>query len=468
MSLQYVLTIAGSDPSCGAGIQADIRTFDRCGVYPLSAITAVTYQSAKDFYGFKSTSEELEAQLNSILENYPVEIAKIGMIPDNTCIETIIKIIRKYDLKAVLDPVTISSAGERLAESRLEPKIEKKLLPHITVLTPNISEAEVYSGISLTDKEKYSFQRLKKAAEIILKKMETKTGENPQEKAVIIKSGYDSNANLIDLCLVQKKKGESITNDFRVFRKKKIDFQGNVHGTGCVFSSAIAAYLAKNRSIQKAIEDAEVFFDDRFQKFLTLSEDAKVMNLGYSNEQLDVIRGIKKVYEFISKKKEFRKLIPEVRLNISGALRNAKNKSDIAAIEGRVTVINNFPYGAGPIKFGVSDHTARLILTAKEFDKSINFVINLRYKEKYIKKIKKNSTLLLYEFHRETQPNEVRKKEHSTMQWIIKQSIDKTNKIPDIIWDTGAKGKEPMIRLFAENAENMIEKLEIILNALSF
>ena len=138
-------------------------------------------------------------------------------------------------------------------------------------------------------------------------------------------------------------------------------------------------------------------------------------------------------------------------------------KAEIAGIEGRVTIINGFPQASGQIKFGVSDHTARLILSAKEFDNSINFVTNLKYNEKIIKLIKEKSDLYTYEFIRESQPDSIKSKEESTMQWLIKESIEQTGRIPDIIWDKGAIGKEPIIRVFAETSKNLIYKLEKII-----
>ncbi|MFX0000748.1 MAG: thiamine-phosphate synthase family protein [Candidatus Hodarchaeota archaeon] len=182
-----------------------------------------------------------------------------------------------------------------------------------------------------------------------------------------------------------------------------------------------------------------------------------------SEEKKNIIDQIRKVYSIISKNKNFSKLIPEVRMNISGSLSNAKSKSDIAGIEGRITIINGFPKASGEIKFGVSDHTARLILTAKEFDNSINFVINLRYIPELIESIEKNSNLELQEILREEQPESVKEKEYSTMQWLINESVKKKGKIPDIIWDKGAIGKEPMMRLFGKNSNDIISKLDQII-----
>jgi len=456
------LTIAGSDPSSGAGIQADIRTFDRCGVHPFSVITAITYQSAKEFYGYRSLSGDLEKQLNSILNNYPVKHVKIGMIPDVESLNIIVNYINKYQLKVVYDPITISSAGKRLASEELETQIEDKLLPYVMILTPNLTETEVYSGKTLTSD---SIQNVKDAAEIILKKIYNAPEASNIEKAVIIKSATNDQDEIVDIALINKEQGDFLKQDFKIFKKSKISFSGNIHGTGCVFSSAITAFLARGNSIESAIFKAEDFFDEKFQHFIELPGKGKVLDLTIPKEKLDVINQIKEIYNFISSIKKFSALIPEVRLNISCSLPNASNKQEIAGIEGRITIINGYPQASGEIKFGVSDHTARLILTAKKYDISINLVMNLKYEPHWISAIQDKTDLELYEFTRESQPKSIQEKDHSTMQWLIKESVKKTGKIPDIIWDKGSIGKEAIIRVFGNNSKDMIEKLQKIIFA---
>ncbi|MFX1426530.1 MAG: thiamine-phosphate synthase family protein [Promethearchaeota archaeon] len=195
-------------------------------------------------------------------------------------------------------------------------------------------------------------------------------------------------------------------------------------------------------------------------------ENNKLIESSYSKEQLSIIKQINEIYNFI-KIKKFCKLIPEVRTNIAGALKNAKNKEGVAGIDGRITIVNGLPKAAGEIRFGVAEHTARLVLTAKEFDNSINFVMNLKYTPELVKKIQKKTELKLSEIRRENQPEEIKSKEFSTMQWLIKESVDADGKIPDIIWDKGSIGKEPMIRLFGTNSLDMINKLERILNLIN-
>ncbi len=196
-------------------------------------------------------------------------------------------------------------------------------------------------------------------------------------------------------------------------------------------------------------------------------EGNKLTELNNSDEKLEVINQIKEIYNFI-KLKKFIKLIPEVRTNIAGTLPDAKTKGDVAGIDGRITIVNGMPKAAGDIKFGVAEHTARLILEAKKFDNSINYVINLKYIPELIKTLQKETDLILKEIRREKQPENLKKKEFSTMQWLIKESLNKNGKIPDIIWDKGSIGKEPMIRLFGKNSSDIIEKIKKIINIIKY
>ena len=458
----HCLTIAGADPTSGAGIQVDIRTFDRCGVHPFSVITAITYQTATGFFGYKSLSDELDKQLDAILTAYPIEYVKVGMLPDSKSINIIINYIKKYNLSVVLDPISVSSAGGRLSSKGLELKIEKSLFPYVKIITPNISEAELYSNRELSNHVDENLEKLKEAAEILLNKLYIKKDSQDLEKAVIIKSLGSDNEELFDLVLLTKKKNTELKKEFRLFKKKKVFFEGNIHGSGCVFSSAITAFLAKGYSIEEAIVKAEKFFDEKFQNFIQFTDKGKVIDLTISEEKQAIIEQIKEIYNFISQSKDFYKLIPEVRMNISGSIQNASGKEDIAAIEGRITIVNGFPKASGEIKFGVSDHTARLILSAKNFDNSINFVMNLKYDPHWIILIQENTDLELEEIIREDQPERIKIKEFSTMQWLIKENIEKIGKIPDIIWDKGSLGKEPMMRLFGKNSKDIIEKLRKI------
>ncbi len=341
------------------------------------------------------------------------------------------------------------------------------MFPYIKILTPNLSEAGFYANRDLVNKTIDNIAELKEAAIILVKKLYSDDQALDAEKAVVIKSAGTKQGEIFDLVCISKGIGSNENYEFTLYQKPKLSINGNIHGTGCVFSSAITAFLAKGNPLAMAIEKAESFFDAKFQKFVELPNKGKIIDLTISEERVEVINQIKEIYNNISRSKKFSKLIPEVRMNISGALPNATKKEDIAGIDGRITIINGFPQASGEIKFGASDHTARLILSAKEFDNSINYVINLKYNSNWIELIQQNTDLELQEITREDQPEKIKKQEFSTMQWLIKESIASKGKIPDIIWDKGAMGKEPIIRLFSKNSKDMIEKLKKIIEVIS-
>ncbi|NVM18460.1 MAG: bifunctional hydroxymethylpyrimidine kinase/phosphomethylpyrimidine kinase [Candidatus Lokiarchaeota archaeon] len=462
----FCLTIAGSDPTSSAGIQADIRTFDRIGIHPFSAITAITYQTATEFYGFKSLSEELGKQLDAILNAYPIKYVKIGMIPDIKSLDLIKHSILSYNLIAVLDPVNISSVGERLSSEGFELEIERNLFPLVTVLTPNLEEASYYANKELKNKTLDDLELLKDVAQTIIKKMYVDQRISEIQKAIVIKSAGTDHDSIFDLACVSKLTNGKENLKFKIFKKPKLSLQGNVHGTGCVFSSAITAYLSLGNTLLESIEKAELFFGDRFLNFIKLPQEGRILDLTLDQEHIEVVNQIKEIYNFISSNRKFSMLIPEVRMNISGSLPNAVSKEEIAGIEGRITIVDEYPKASGEIKFGISNHTARLILEAKKFDNSINFVLNMKYKSDWIKLLQEKTDLEFQEIIREHQPKEIMVEEESTMQWLIKKSIKEIGRIPDIIWDKGSIGKEPMIRLFGKNAENIVNKLQKIINSI--
>ncbi len=181
-----------------------------------------------------------------------------------------------------------------------------------------------------------------------------------------------------------------------------------------------------------------------------------------TEEATEILNAVQQLTNFICSTKKFCKLIPEVRTNIAVAMPNASSLEEIAGVDGRITIVQGMPKCAGPIIFGATNHTGRLVLTAKQFDPSISAVINIRYAPELIESLSKTD-LLLAEIDRTNQSIEISQKEDSSMNWIIKKIYNQHQKIPDIIWDVGEIGKEPMIRLFAKNADELLEKIKIIL-----
>lgn len=254
-----VLTIAGSDCSGGAGIQADLKTMTMNGVYGMSVITALTAQNTKGVTGILDVGVEfLKSQLDAVFNDIPPQAVKIGMLSSKVLIETISKYLRDQNVKnIVLDPVMVSTSGSKLIADEAIDTMCNELFPIATVITPNIPEAEILSGMEIKSSDDMM---------IAAKKIYDKYG-----CAVLCKGGH----NLND------------ANDFlyngentRWFMGKRID-NPNTHGTGCTLSSAIASNLAKGMSLEKSIEKAKEYLSNALLEMLDLGEGRGPMDHGF-------------------------------------------------------------------------------------------------------------------------------------------------------------------------------------------
>ena len=261
--MKTALTIAGSDSSGGAGIQADIKTMTANGVYAMSAITALTAQNT---LGVKSimevTPEFLEEQLDCIFTDIYPDAIKTGMVSSKILIEMIGKKIREYRAgNIVIDPVMVSTSGAKLISDNAIETMKKELFPMATVITPNIPEAEVLSGISIKSEED-----MVQAAKIIYETYGC---------AVLCKGGHQVN-NANDLLY---KKGT-----LRWFVGKRIE-NPNTHGTGCTLSSAIASNLAKGHSLEQSVENAKEYISGALSAMLNLGKGSGPMNHAFVFEK---------------------------------------------------------------------------------------------------------------------------------------------------------------------------------------
>ena len=261
--MNTALTIAGSDSSGGAGIQADIKTMTANGVYAMSAITALTAQNTTGVTDIMEvTPEFLAEELDRIFTDIYPDAVKTGMVSSSALIETIADKLTAYHAKnIVVDPVMVATSGAKLISDDAIGTLKTKLLPLATVITPNIPEAAVLSGMEIkteTDMEK--------AAEIICKTFGC---------AVLLKGGHQLNdAN--DL-LWQKDK-EPVW-----FHGKRID-NPNTHGTGCTLSSAIASNLAKGRSLETSVQYAKNYISGALAAMLDLGKGSGPMNHAFAIE----------------------------------------------------------------------------------------------------------------------------------------------------------------------------------------
>ena len=256
MKMKTALTIAGSDCSGGAGIQADLKTMTMHGVYAMSVITALTAQNTTGVRAIQeSTPEFLKKQLDAVFEDIYPDAVKIGMVSSSELIHIIADRLKFYDARnVVVDPVMVASAGSSLIKQEAVQILMKELLPISALVTPNIPEAQVLTGMIIEDKKD-----MIAAAKRI--------GDN-YHCAVLLKGGHSINdAN--DLLYA---KGE-----LRWFEGRRID-NPNTHGTGCTLSSAIASNLAKGLTLVESVQRAKDYISGALASMLDLGKGSGPMN----------------------------------------------------------------------------------------------------------------------------------------------------------------------------------------------
>lgn len=233
------LTIAGSDSCGGAGIQADLAAFSRCGVYGASVITALTAQNTLGVTGVQVTDAALvRAQLDAVFEDLPVRAAKTGMLANAEIVRVVADHMELVDAELVVDPVMITTSGARLLDDDAIDILRDRLLPRAALVTPNLPEARALTGLN----GEHDPQRLGAAM------LEAGC------RAVLIKGGHGSGKAVEDWLFTAE--------DQRVFRHPRVS--GQIHGTGCYLSAGIAAGLAKGMALTEAVQAAS----DALQKMI--------------------------------------------------------------------------------------------------------------------------------------------------------------------------------------------------------
>ncbi len=258
MSRKAVLTIAGSDPSGGAGIEADTRVFEALGLHPLSAITVLTIQDSSGVYGAMPVpSDHLHRTLEVLFRDFPIGGVKIGALGGADGVEAVAEILDRFGPeKVILDPVLRASSGFRFLDRKGTVRLKERLLRKALLITPNLEEASVLTGLEVKD-----LKGMERAAEELIRL---------GAQNVLIKGGH-LDGPPVDL----------LSMDGEVFTMEGERIEGSFHGTGCTLSSAITAYLARGLPLKEAV--------DRGRRFLARAMEQAV-RIGHGRPYLSIPR----------------------------------------------------------------------------------------------------------------------------------------------------------------------------------
>jgi hydroxymethylpyrimidine/phosphomethylpyrimidine kinase/predicted fused transcriptional regulator/phosphomethylpyrimidine kinase len=407
--MKRILTIAGSDSGGGAGIQADLKAITVLGGYGMSAITALTAQNTVGVHG---------------IHPVPVDFIRLQ-------IEAILSDI------VVVDPVMVAKSGDSLLSKEAKGTLKEKLLPLAFLVTPNLPEASELCGFPVHD-----FEGMKDAARVI---------HRSGPRHVLIKGGHlekEATDLLFD--------GER----FERFDAPRLSSR-NTHGTGCTYSAALATLLAQGLSVSEAVREAKQFITRAIALGLKIGSGHGPTN-PYAHvlrfkEREDVLSRLEKALDRMACE-PLGWLIPEVRSNLGYALPGAMDFSEVAAVPGRISQAGERIIVSKPPCFGASRHIARVILAAMKRDPETRSAMNVRYSSEILSACR-SLGLRIASFDRREEPKEVKEREGSTLEWGTQKALKGTEDVPDVIYDEGDVGKEPMIRVLGKDPTAVMEKV---------
>jgi hydroxymethylpyrimidine/phosphomethylpyrimidine kinase len=433
------LTIAGSDSSGGAGIQADLKTFAAHRVTGQSVVASITAQNTRGVLStFHPPSGVVADQLEALFADGQPDAVKTGMLGNAENVQTVARLLKRRRVwRLVVDPVIRSSGGKTLLSAAGVRTLMESLLPLATLVTPNLKEAEILSGVRI----KTPKDRLKAARAIL------KTGV----ASVLIKGGH--------------LRGRP--EDFYFDGGRPLVLDGprltgeDVHGTGCVLAAAIAAQLALGEDPPTAVCLAKKFIGVAIRGAIRSGEGVACVEplagLYREEEKSGLIRRLSGAMEIL-KEAKIGRLVPEVQSNIGIGLEGATGHDDVLAFPGRINRLGDDIVTFAPAAFGGSRHVANVVLAAMRHDPAMRAVMNIRCDSELIA-ICRRLKFSMASFDRAEEPVRVKVKEGSSLEWGTDTAIGRFGRVPDIVYDLGGMGKEEMIRVIAPNIEMLVEKV---------
>ena len=422
-----VLSIGGSDPSSGAGIQSDVKTFENHDVYGFTVITAITSQNTKKISKIAPISaKDIRTQLESVLSDFQIDAIKIGMVYDSSIIKIVNTMIKNQKCPIVVDPIIESTTKKILLKKSAISSYKKYIIPLATIITPNKKEAKILSGTSKAEDAAKELQKL-------------------GAKNVIITGFRESEKEIEDFVM-------EVDNNY-ILKGKKIKIIN--HGSGCNYSASITASLAKKKSIYEATVTAKEYVYQSIKKSKNLGKGIKITHKEISKIQKELSHSILDFQNI----KNVSKLIPECQTNFVFSKNKPKTIKNVLGISGRLVKSGNNVIQAGELVFGGSQHVATAVIqVSKKFSK-IRSAINIKYEPKIITNAKKHRMSVL-SYDRKNESKKSKSKENSSISWGISSCL-KSN-IPDIIYHKGDFGKEPMIIVFGETPAEVVRKIKLI------
>ncbi len=444
--MKTVLIIAGSDPGAGAGLQQDLKTVTLLGAYGLTVVTALTVQNSQGVSAVHPVDPEVvAAQLDAVLSDFPVAAVKVGMLATPAIVSLVAERLRGLNgIPVVLDPVLAAGRGLPLLEEAGIAAMIAELFPLTDLLTPNAPEAARLTGLTVEtpDDLEAAARRLQ--------------AQGP--RGVLAKGGHLPGAPV-----------DVLTDGTNAYHLpgKRLDAPHN-HGSGCLLASACAAGLAQGLTLPEAVNRARGLTAQALTYGLPLGRGVGPVN-PYAPCARDLARS--QVLADLSAaatrlvREDLSPLFPEVQTNLGYATPYPEGPRDVAAFPGRIIKTPGGVLIPAPPAFGASRHIAALILTAMATHPDLRSAMNIKFFEG-LEDLASLLHLRVAAFDRGAEPPEIKAKEGGTLAWGVASVLKAGAPPPDLIYDRGDWGKEPMIRILGPTPMAVIETALALKNAL--
>ena len=440
--MKYVLTIAGHDVSGGAGITKDLEVFSALGLHGLSVPTSFVVQGPTGVDRVVPVPVDVFSRmLEKAGEGFALSGIKIGVLPDAPHVERVAAFLEGHkEVPVVLDPVIAAKNGVRLITDAGLKALAERLLPLGLSCTPNLDEA----GILLKTRVE-SLEGMEAAARAILRM---------GPKHVFLKGGH-LGCDPIDLLFDG--------TDMTTYKRKRVERV--VHGTGCLFSSTLCAFMALGYPAKEAFIETGLLLDGLLPESYQPGKGAYY----YASPGLVMSRDAEKWHilramdDAAARLQELNmvELVPAVQLNMGYALREARTPDDVAAFPGRIGTRHGRVYVKGAPEFGVSSHVARLCLTYMKYYPYRRAAVDIRYEETFVERARASGLSVAF-WDRKREPDGVKAAEGKSLDFLVEAALKQAEGPPDIVYDHGDVGKEPIIRLFGRDPRELLQKMEMI------
>jgi len=427
--MKTALTIAGSDSIGGAGIQTDIKAMASLGVHATTVITAVTAQNTTEVSEvFPIPTDIISAQLNAVLKDCDLSAIKTGMLYSPDIVKVVAETLEEHNIPLVVDPVMVATVGDSLSKDGLSKALKRELLPLCEIVTPNRHEAEILSGMEITNEDDAML-----ACEIIGK----------EGSSVLLKGGHMDTKNIVDYLY--------LSSEFTIMKNPRLNKAG--HGSGCTLSSYIAANLAKGLDLVNSVLRSRELIQKAIASQYAIGKGEVVVN-SIVFDKSDAVRfGVLDELEDISGRLVSlpHKLIPRNKLTIAYATPNAAGPEDIAGIEGGIGIHNGMLRKNGPAKFGAGEHLSFIVMESMKRDPSIRCAVSVSSSDDMLDTMEETGMSVFVS----------RKKDHD---WnsVVKEAFARYNGIPDAIVSSDPKN-ETIMRILGRDPKDVLSKIESVI-----